>query len=73
MQDFFKIFTKIDSYEDCPVGVNLLVWDGCDYHFDYVDVDVDTGVHYAANGTEFCAYYELPDQSESIENLGSGE
>lgn len=70
---FFNLFTKIESYEDCPTGIDILCWDGCDYFTEYVDYDVDRGVSYPANGQEFIAYFELPSQVESMDSLGDGE
>ena len=43
---------EIDTPEDIsPKGVEVLVWDGCDYAIDFVEVCVDTGTFYMANGT----------------------
>ena len=54
--------TKIDTYEDCPVGEMLLVWDGCNFDVEYVDVCAETGCYYPANNIVFEYYFELPDQ-----------
>lgn len=55
-------FIKIDTYEDCPVGEELLVWTGDAFEVEYMEYDSDTGCCYPANGVEFVAYfkYELP-------------
>ena len=70
---FLELFTKIDSAEDCPLGVDLLLWDGCDFSIDYADVEPDTGCYYFANGTEGIAYFEIPSQVECALALGDGE
>jgi hypothetical protein len=70
---FLSMFTDIDSAEDCPYGTDLLLWDGCDFNIDYVDVDVDTGTSYFANGSQAIAYLELPQQELTAALLGDGE
>lgn len=40
-------------------GTEILVWDGCDYHIDYVEVDVESGAYYMANGAEPVSYMVL--------------
>ncbi len=43
---------KINSIEEIKViGSEILVFDGADYHIDYVDVSPDSGAYYMANGT----------------------
>ena len=71
--EFFTLFTKIETYEDCPIGADMLCWDGCDYFTEYVDVNVDTGGCYPANGRDFIAFIELPCQDESMDVLGGGD
>lgn len=46
--------------EDIDIkGEEILLWDGADYHIDYVDIDVDSGCFYLANGTEATHYKAL--------------
>ena len=53
---------SIESVEDIStVGTEILVWDGCEHHIDYVDVEIEYGAHYMANGTEPTHYMELPE------------
>jgi hypothetical protein len=70
---FLSLFTSIESAEECPCGVELLVWDGADYHTDYVDIEVNYGNKYFANGTQGIAYMVLPYQEVSMNALGSEE
>lgn len=42
---FLGMFKAIESPEDCPVGVELLIWDGCNYHLDYVEHDPELGLN----------------------------
>ena len=43
---------EFDSIEDIDIkGEEILLWDGCDHHIDYVDVCADTGTFYFANGS----------------------
>lgn len=76
-EELFKLFTKVDSLEDCPCGRYLLVWDGCEYRTTYVDIDVDTGCNFDPNYPDvklpFVAYIELPTQDESMKFLGDVE
>ena len=53
-------FIGIETYEDCPVGVMLVVWTGDDWATEYVDICTDTGTHYPANGVHFTHYSALP-------------
>ena len=42
-----------DTPEDIEIkGQEILLWDGADYHIDYVDVDAHSGNFYLAGGTE---------------------
>lgn len=51
---------EVSSVDDIePVGEELLIWDGCDYHIDYVDINADDGTHFMANNTDPIAYREL--------------
>ena len=44
--------TEVESVEDIEIkGEEILVWDGCDFHIDYVECCVDTGDSYMANST----------------------
>lgn len=53
---------KIESAEDVEIkGEEVLLWDGCDHHIDYVEYCSDTGVHYFANGTE-ATHWKLLDK-----------
>ena len=72
-QVFLAMFEEISSAEDCPGGIELLVWDGCEFHIDWVDTCADTGVDFFSNGTEGIAYIELPDSVLSEAILGSNE
>ena len=53
-------FTKIDTYEDCPCDVDLVVWTGDGWTTEHVVMDCDTGTFYPANGIEFTHYATLP-------------
>lgn len=70
-------FKKIETLEECPIGVDLLVWDGCDFWITHCDVNVDIGAIYDTNAprTElpFIAFFELPEQSMAELYLGKGE
>ena len=61
-----KDFTAIDTYEDCPCDVDLIVWTGDSFDVTYVDMCADTGTYYPANGVEFIAYYELPNHDTAM-------
>ena len=50
---------EIDSAEDVDCDTEVLLFDGCDWSIDYVDVCVDTGVHYFANGASGITHYQL--------------
>ncbi len=47
---------KIDSAEDVRCDHEVLLWDGCDFHLDYVEYDTETGTHFFSNGTEATHY-----------------
>ncbi|MFV8385075.1 hypothetical protein ACNO5E_13380 [Vibrio parahaemolyticus] len=53
-------FTKIETYEDCPCDVDLVVWTGDSWETEYVTMDAETGDFYPANGIEFTHYAKLP-------------
>ncbi|WP_210499287.1 hypothetical protein [Vibrio crassostreae] len=53
-------FTKIDTYEDCPCDVDLVVWTGDSWETEHVTMCGETGTHYPANGIEFTHYARLP-------------
>lgn len=53
-------FTKIETYEDCPCDVQMVVWTGDSWETEYVTMCGDTGTHYPANGIEFTHYATLP-------------
>ncbi|UKA04459.1 hypothetical protein [Photobacterium damselae] len=50
---------KIDSPEDIDSDEDILVHDGCDWHIDYVDIDVDDGCNFMANNTQPQAWMPL--------------
>ena len=50
---------EIENIEDIPLGKDVLVYDGCDFSIDYVDVCTDSGRSYWANGSEATHYAEL--------------
>lgn len=53
---------EIDSIEDIAVvGDEILVWDGCECHIDYVEIDCDWGHSYMANGSEPTHWMPLPE------------
>ena len=43
---------------------DVLVWDGCQVHIDYVEPEVDKGTYYWANGSETTHYMPLPKPPE---------
>lgn len=51
---------SVESPEDIMIqGEEILIWDGCDFHIDYVDVCPEYGHAYMANGTEPTHYAKL--------------
>ncbi|MDG3089148.1 Lar family restriction alleviation protein [Vibrio hannami] len=51
----------IDTPEDIEIkGEEILCWDGCEWLIDYVELDVDSGCYYMANGTHTEAYLPMP-------------
>ena len=51
---------EFETPEDIHIkGDEILLWDGCDYHIDYVEIDCDSGFYYMANGTEATHYKAL--------------
>ena len=61
-----KDFIAIETYEDCPVDEELLVWTGDSFDIEYVDFCCEEGVNYPANGVEFTHYQELPSQDVAM-------
>ncbi len=59
----FPAWIAIDSAEDVECDTEVLLWDGCEHRIDYVDIDVDTGVCYFANGGE-ATHYKLLDKPD---------
>jgi hypothetical protein len=57
-----KVDNNIEEIE--VVGTEILCYDGYDWTVDYVDVEVEYGTPYMANGTEVEYYMELPDMSD---------
>lgn len=58
----------VESIEDISVvGEEILVWDGCDWHIDYVEVCPEWGHHYMANGTEVEQWMPLPEPRKNGE------
>lgn len=56
---------KVDCIEDIElVGVDIVVWDGCDKHIDYVEISPDTGNYYMANGTGVTHYLNIKDPED---------
>lgn len=74
---FLDLFIEVGNLEECPSGVDLLVWDGCDFSITYVTMDEDSGCYYDASAPEepqpFIAYMVLPKQDKASEVLGDGE
>lgn len=71
---FFELFEKVESWDDLPVGTNLIIWDGCGYQIACFDIDVDFGQVYSPDGLDMpLAYFELPCCDESMDVLGDGE
>lgn len=54
---------KVEYLEDVPCGVDLLVYNGCDYEIDHTDVCVDTGSYFWSNGSDATHYAELKRES----------
>lgn len=48
---------EINTPEDVDCDCEVLLFDGDSYHIDYVDIDVDTGVVFFANGTSQATHY----------------
>lgn len=61
-------FTSIETYEDCPIETELLVWTGDSFEVEHVALDGDSGTYYPANGIEFSLYIELP-RGEDVERI----
>lgn len=59
-------FTEIQTYEDCPSDVELLVWTGDSFDIEIVAMCGETGNFYPENGIEFVAFTELPDRDETF-------
>ena len=57
----------IDSAEDVDCDHEVLLWDGCDWHLDYVEYDADNGVRFFANGTEATHYMLLAAPLDNLE------
>ena len=51
--------TEIETYEDCPCDVDLLVWAYDEWQIEHVIINED-GAFSPANGVEFTHYAELP-------------
>jgi len=56
-----KNMISIDSPEDIQYFSEILIFDGCDFHIDYVEVDSETGNHYMANNTSPISWMHLPE------------
>lgn len=68
MENFLDKFESVDgTYENCPLGVPLLVWTGDSFETEYVDICCEYGTCYPANGVEFLYFAELPLQEEAME------
>ena len=66
-------WTEFETPEDIEIkGEEILLWDGADYHIDYVEVDVVTGCYYMANGTEATHYKALTPPLRMSSCLSSG-
>lgn len=59
-----KFLSAEDLYHDCDQEV--LIWDGCEYHIDYVETDSEFGAFYMANDTQPEFYCRLT-EPESLE------
>ena len=67
---------EIDSAEDVKCDTEVLLWDGHDYHLDYVDIDTDTGVRFFANGPKEVTHYKLlvsPTEAKSITTISGSK
>lgn len=62
-------FNEIQSYEDCPADVELLVWTGDSFAIEIVAMCGDKGNFYPENGIEFVAFAELPDRDDVFETF----
>jgi len=60
-------WVKFESPEDIQTDAEVLVYDGCDYHIDYVDVCADSGIFYMANGTEPTHYAILAQPETKVD------
>ncbi len=48
---------EIESAEDVDCDCEVLIYDGCDYYLDFVDIDTETGAVFFANGTSQATHY----------------
>lgn len=67
--DIISLMEKIETYEDCPCDVKLLVWTGDSFEVEYVDMECEYGTYYPANGVEFTHYMVLPNEEKMIDVL----
>lgn len=49
-------WVKIDKADDVRCDHEVLLWDGFDWHLDYVEYDEEMGAHFFSNGTEATHY-----------------
>ncbi|CAH9016605.1 conserved hypothetical protein [Vibrio phage 137E35-1] len=70
---FLAMFIQETSLEEYPLEDELLIWDGCSFFLDYVEIDSDTGGYYMANNTTPIAYIELPSVVDAFKALGDDQ
>jgi hypothetical protein len=55
---------EIDTPEDVDCDTEVLLFDGCEFSIDYVDIDIEVGTAFFANGATGITHYKLLDKPE---------
>ena len=59
--NWIKFVTAEDLSHEVGAGHEVLVFDGCDYFIDYVEIEVEHGSYFMANGSKPEFYCRLTD------------